>query len=161
MSFVEAFLPEFQHEMGNTRKILECIPDNLLDWKANDSLNTIGWVGSHIADTMSWMKTVVEEESFDVAPPDGPPHQTPTFTSGPEILATFDKNLASAIDSIKPASDEQLMQPWSLLQGGQPLMTMPKMAVVKSFLLNHVIHHRAFLISYLRMNDIECPPMYS
>ena len=160
MSFVESFLPEFQHEMAQTRKILELVPDHLLEWQAKDSMRTIGWVASHLADIMSWADITVNSESFDVAPPDGPPHQSPVYASSAEIVAAFDKNLESAIAAISPATDEQLMKPWSLLQGGNTLFTMPRMAVVKMFLLNHVIHHRAFLIAYLRMNDVACPGMY-
>jgi len=161
VSIAQTFLPEFEHEMTGTRKILELVPDNLLDWKAHETLNTIGWLGSHIADTLSWVKSVVNETSFDVAPVGGTPHQSPVFGSRDEILATFDANLSEAKPLIAGAADEQLFVPWSLLQGGEAIFTMPRIAVMKTFFINHLVHHRAFLISYLRMNGIDCPPMYS
>lgn len=160
MSFVESFLPEFDHEQQNTRHVLELVPDSLLGWKAHDSLNSVGWVASHLADTLSWVEVTLKETSFDIAPVDGPPHETPVLESGESILASFDENLATARSLIAEATDEQLLVPWTLLQGGNELFTMPRMALIKNLFINHMIHHRAFLISYLRMNDIQCPPMY-
>ena len=160
MSLVDNFLPEFDHEMKGTHAILELIPDSLLDWKAHESLNTIGWVGSHLVDTVSWTGAILNDTSFDVAPVDGPPHQSPAIGSAKEIVAAFNQNLESAREAIAAASDEQLMVSWSLLQGGKELFSMPRIAVMKTFLINHVVHHRAFLIAYLRMNDIKCPGLY-
>ena len=160
MSFVEAFMPEFEHEMDGTRRIVELVPDAILDWKAHESLNTIRWVASHLADTLSWMELTLNDTSFDVAPVDGEPHQTPLLSSSQAILELFDTNLASAKAALSKTTDEGLFVPFSLLQGGKELFTMPRMAVVKTFMLNHVIHHRAFLVAYLRMNDVECPGLY-
>ncbi len=160
MNFAGAFIPEFDHEMGNTRRVLELVRDDLLAWKANETLNSVGWVASHIADTLSWTGVIVSESQFDVAPVDGPAHQTPLLDKMVEILAAFDENLSTARGIIAGASDEQLMQPWSLMQGGNEIFTLPKIAVLKTFLINHLVHHRAFLIAYLRMNGIAVPGMY-
>ena len=160
MSFVEAFLPEFEHEMAGTRSIVELVRDDLLDWKAHQNLNSIGWVASHLADTLSWVEVTLNETSFDVAPIDGPPHETPVLDSGKAILDAFDQHLATARPLIAAATDEQLLVPWSLLQGGKELFTMPRLAVMKTFFINHIVHHRAFLVAYLRMNDVECPGLY-
>ena len=160
MSFADVFLPELDHEMGNTRRILELVTDELLPWKAHESLHSIGWVASHIADTLSWTELIVTASSFEVAPIGEPPHQSPQLDTRAEILATFDANLATARSVVVTANDEQLSQPWSLLQGGAEIFTMPKMAVLKTFLINHLVHHRAFLIAYLRMNGIASPGMY-
>ena len=160
MSLVETFLPEFDQEMQGTRSIIELVPDQLLDWKAHETLNTVGWVASHLADTLSWTGAILTDTSFDVAPVDGPAHTSPVFDSANDILAAFDQNLATARAAIAAATDEQLMVPWSLMQGGNVLFTMPRIAIMKTFLINHVVHHRAFLIAYLRMNDIKCPGLY-
>lgn len=160
MRLVETFLPEFEHEVAGTRRILELVPDHLLMWKAHESLNTIGWLASHLADTLSWMEVTISESSFDIAPVGGTPHSTPVLDSQAEILASFDTNLAAARASISPASDQQMQESWTLLQGGETVFCMPRIAVVKSLFVNHMIHHRAFLIAYLRINDIECPAMY-
>lgn len=160
MSFAEMFLGEFEHEMQGTRRILERVPDSLMNWKAHESLNSIGWVASHLVDTMSWTEVIMKEEAFDIAPPDGPPHETPMIESASDLVSLFDTHFASAKKLIAAGADESFGEPWTLQQGGQPLFTLPRGAVVKSFLLNHVIHHRAFLVAYLRMNDVECPGLY-
>lgn len=160
MSFAELFLPEFEHEMNGTRSVLQLVPDSLLTWKAHDSLNTVGWVASHLVDTLSWAGVITNDESFDVAPPDGEPHQTPILEAAAELVPAFDANLASAKEAIAGTSDADFQKPWTLLHGGKELFSLPRAAVTKTFLLNHVIHHRAFLIAYLRMNGIECPGMY-
>ena len=160
MSFCDAFLPEFDHEMRGTRNILALVPDNLLDWRAHTTLNTIGWVASHLADTLSWMEVTLRETSFDVAPVGQPPHESPLLASGIEILAVFDENLKNARSLIAAATDEELQVPWTLYEAGKEVFTMPRMSIVKSLFINHMVHHRAFLVAYLRMNEIICPALY-
>lgn len=160
MNISQGFLLEFDPEMKNTRSILELVPDNLLEWKAHNELNSIGWLASHIADTLSWTKAILKDTSFDVAPVGGEPHKSPLFDSSAEVLSTFDTNLTTSRSLIADAKDEELFVPWSLKQGGNDLFTMPRIAVIKTFMINHLVHHRAFLIAYLRMNDISCPSMY-
>ena len=160
MSLAEALLPEFDHEMQGTRSILQLVPDGLLDWKAHETLNSVGWVASHIVDTLSWMEVTVKETLFDVAPVGGEPHESPVLESVEKILAGFDQNLATARELLSATTDDELMVPWTLLEGGKELFTMPRIGIVKTFFVNHVIHHRAFLVAYLRINGIECPGLY-
>jgi uncharacterized damage-inducible protein DinB len=81
-------------------------------------------------------------------------------TSREALLETFDKNIANARAALAEATDEQMMKPWSLLRGGKTLLTMPRTAVVRSFVMNHMIHHRAQLGVYLRLNDMPVPSVY-
>lgn len=76
------------------------------------------------------------------------------------MLAEFDKNVAEARQALLNTSDADFMKPWSLLKGGQTLMTLPKIAVMRSFVMNHLIHHRAQLGVYLRMNNVAVPSIY-
>lgn len=160
MVFMDTFLPEFEKEMGDTRSILERVPDSLLDWKAEDSLNTIRWNASHLADTLSWVEVTMKETSFDIAPQDGEPHETPLMESTEVIINNFDANLASAIGFFREATDAELAQPWSLLKTGEEIFTMPRNRLVRVLFLNHMIHHRAFLNAYLRINGVACPGIY-
>ena len=77
-----------------------------------------------------------------------------------QLLEAFDKNVAAARAAIAGASDEHLRQNWTLLKGGQELMTLPRVSVLRSFVLNHLIHHRAQLGVYLRLNDVPVPAIY-
>jgi uncharacterized damage-inducible protein DinB len=156
MPLNQAILPEFDHEMANTRKSLERVPDNKLAWKPHTKSMTMGNLGTHLATINGWAEAIIGQDSFDVS--NAPP--PPQLTSHAQMLETFDKSTASARKAIAAASDEQLMKPWSLLSGGKNIFTMPRVAVLRSFILNHTIHHRAQLGVYLRLNDVAVPSIY-
>lgn len=160
MSLAQNLLPEFDHEMAVTRRVLERLPDDKLNWKAHPKSNTMGWVGNHLAEIPGWLAGTMAADVWDLAPKNGPAYETPQAGSRDEILANFDENVASARAALAAAKDEELFKPWSLAKGGQTLMTMPKIAVVRSWVLNHTIHHRAMLCVYLRLNDIPVPSVY-
>jgi uncharacterized damage-inducible protein DinB len=156
----EALLPEFEHEMANTRKTLERIPEDKFDWKPHPKSTALGGLATHLANIPSWAALAIKQDSFDMAPPDAPPPRAKLATTRTEVLEAFDKNLAEARAAISGASDEQLMQPWSLLSGGNTVMTLPRVAVLRGFVMNHTIHHRAQLGVYLRLNDVPVPSIY-
>lgn len=160
MSIAESILPEFDQEMANTRKVLERIPDEKLDWKAHPKSNTIGWNGAHLAEIPGWVEGTLTKDSWDINPPGGEPYRTPSANSRQQIIETFDKNVAAARKAIQATSDGAFMKDWSLLSGGKVFFTMPRIAVIRTFVLNHTIHHRAYLCSYLRLNDIPVPGLY-
>ena len=160
MSYAETILPEFDQEMANTRKVLERIPDDKLDWQAHPKSHTIGWNANHVADIPNWLVMVLTETSLDIAPVGGEPYALPKLTSRQEILELFDRNVAAARKAITEVKDEDVGIPWTLSQAGQPIFTMPRAAVVRTMVLNHLIHHRAHLCVYLRLNDIPVPGMY-
>jgi uncharacterized damage-inducible protein DinB len=160
MAIAQAFLPEFDQEFANTRKMLARVPDDKLAWKPHQKSYSMGDLATHIAELPGWIGVTIEQDSFDVAPPGGPTYQRPKLSSTKEILAMFDKGVPLARAALEKATDQQLLAPWSLLKGGQVMFTMPKVAVVRSFLLNHSIHHRAQLGVYLRLNDVSVPGMY-
>lgn len=160
MSIADLILPEFDQEMAGTRKVLERIPADKLDWKAHPKSNTIGWVSAHLAEIPGWVASAMSQDSFDINPVGGEPYQTPKITSPQQALGLFDKNVASARKAIASTSDEEFMQPWSLVSAGQTLFTTTRLGVVRTWTLNHSIHHRAHLCVYLRLNDIPVPGLY-
>ena len=160
MSYAETLLPEFDHEMASTRKVLERIPEDKLDWKAHGKSNTIGWNANHLAELPGWSVSILTQPNYDFAPIGGEPYQSPKLATRQEILDCFDRNVATARETLAGVKDEIMGDQWSLLAGGNPIFTMPRAAVVRSFLLNHMIHHRAILNVYLRLNDIPVPALY-
>jgi uncharacterized damage-inducible protein DinB len=160
MPYADTILPEFDQEMASTRKVLERIPDDKLDWKAHPRSNTIGWNANHVADIPNWLVMVLSQPSLDIAPAGGEPYPFPRLGATREIVELFDRNVAAARKAITDASDEQMASPWTLLQAGQTLFTMPRTAVVRNMVLNHLMHHRAHIIVYLRLNDLPVPGMY-
>lgn len=160
MSIAESILPEFEQEMAGTRKALERIPDDKLDWKAHPKSNTIGWVSAHLAEIPGWVEGTLTQDSWDINPVGGEPYKSPTATSRKQVLDLFDKNVAAARQAIASTADDAFMKQWSLLSGGNPIITMPRLAVIRTFVVNHAIHHRAHLCVYLRLNDIPVPALY-
>jgi uncharacterized damage-inducible protein DinB len=153
-------LPEFDHEMAGTRKTLERIPDDKFDWKPHEKSWAMGGLATHVATLPHWAVMTVEHESVDINPPNGEPYRNPELHSREELLAEFDKNVAAARAAIAGASDEDLMRSWTLLSGGQAILTMSRAAVLRTWVMNHNIHHRAQLSVYLRLNDIPVPALY-
>ncbi len=160
MSIAESLLPEFDQEMQHTRKTLERVPDDKFGWKPHPKSFAMGALAQHLATMVGWSKEIMTLDSFDYAPPGAPPYQPPPIHSTRELLDTFDKGAAATREQIAKATDEQMLKPWSLLAGGQTLFTMPRAAVLRSFVMNHCIHHRAQLGVYLRLNDIPVPSIY-
>jgi len=160
MKISESMLPEFDHEMANTRKTLERVPFDKLSWKPHPKSFSFGDLATHIATMADWGKITVEMDSFDYAPPGAPPYTPPKLASSKELLESFDKGVAGARAALAAADDNTMLAPWSLMAGGKTIMTMPRVAVVRSFVLNHIIHHRAQLGVYLRLNDIAVPALY-
>ena len=159
MSLSKALLPEFDHEMANTRKTLERVPDDKFDWKPHEKSSAMGALAGHLANLPSWGSLTLSSDSFDMAP-GGQPLKSPPLSSGTEVLAKFDENVAATRAAIEGASDEELFKPWTLMSNGNTILTLPKIGVLRSFVMNHLIHHRAQLGVYLRLNDIPVPSIY-
>lgn len=160
MPLSSALLPEFDQEMASTRKTLERVPENKFGWKPHEKSGPMGWLAAHIANLPGWLVMTMKQDSLDLAPGGVQVQPPPAPKNSQELLATFDKNVKEARAAIAAASDAELMKPWSLLNNGAVLMTLPKAAVVRSFIMNHIIHHRAQLGVYLRLNNIAVPAIY-
>jgi uncharacterized damage-inducible protein DinB len=160
MTIAASLLPEFDHEMAVTRKLLERLPDDKADWKPHAKSFALGTLAQHLAELTGWATMAVGTTSFDMNPPGGEGYKTPAFTSNDAVLAAFDKNAAAARAAIAGASDADLMTGWSLMNAGQTIFTIPRVGVIRTWVLNHVIHHRGQLSVYLRLLDVPVPAIY-
>ena len=159
MGLAASMLPEFDHEMANTRKTLERIPEDKFDWKPHEKSTAMRGLATHLSNLVSWAVHVIERDELD-AMPEGQPLRAKPVESVEEALETFDRNVAAARAAIQSASDEHLMKPWTLLAAGRTIFTQPRAGVLRGFVMNHTIHHRAQLSVYLRLNDVPVPALY-
>ena len=160
MTIAEGLLPEYDHEIAGVRTTLERVPGDKFDWKPHPKSGSMLWLAAHLANLPTWGTLTVNSDELDMAPGGKPMEPPPPPADAAELVASLDKNAAEARAAIAGASDADLMKPWSLLTDGKVLFTMPKLTVLRSFVMNHLIHHRAQLGVYLRMNDVAVPSLY-
>ncbi len=157
MPINQSFLGEFDHEMASTRKTLERVPEDKFDWAPHPKSMKMGQLAMHLAEMPSWTKETIEKDTIDISGYTGPP----PIKSRKELLALFDKNVATARAALIAATDDaNWMKTWSMMKGGKAVFTMPKVAVMRSFVFNHNVHHRAQLGVYLRLNNVPVPAIY-
>jgi uncharacterized damage-inducible protein DinB len=150
-------LGELEHEIATTRKCLERIPENLFDYKPHEKSMTMGKLATHTAEMLTWVTTTCTTDALDFAAGDYKPFEPKTTA---ELLEYLDKHSAEAIEALKNTSDEDMRKPWSLKNGEHTIFTMPKIATLRTFCMNHVWHHRGQLTVYMRLNDIPVPSIY-
>ena len=160
MRICEMMLPEVQQEMAQTRKTLARVPDDKFSFKPHEKSMDMGALALHIAMMADWGADTLKKDDFDVAPADGAAYEMPAAKNTEEVLALFDKAVVKFQDALSSTEDEAMMKQWSLLSGGKPIFTMPRAAVVRSMILNHLVHHRGQLCVYLRMNGVPVPALY-
>jgi uncharacterized damage-inducible protein DinB len=156
MTISEMLLPEFDQEMANTRKIVDCVPEGKFAWKPHEKSMTLGRLASHVAEMPQWSIFTINQDKLELTP------GTKPFNAATkaELMEALDKNAAAAREAIAGASDEHLGKTWALIYGGQTIFEMPRAAVLRSMVMSHMIHHRGQLSVYLRLIDVPIPGMY-
>ncbi len=152
----QTLLPEFDEEMKNTRKILECVPDGKFGYKPHPKSMELGRLATHIAELPSWSTMTLTTEVLEM----GPDFKPTIAGTQAELLEIFDKGVAEAREKITAATDADWQVTWTFKYDGKTVMSMPRAAVVRSVVMNHLIHHRAQLGVYLRLNEVAIPGMY-
>jgi uncharacterized damage-inducible protein DinB len=156
MPFSQTLLPEFDEEMKNTRKLLECVPDGKFDYQPHQKSMSIGRLATHVAELPAWTSATLDLEVLEM----GADFKPEIATSRAELLEKFDKGVAEARQKIAAATDEQWQKIWTFKWAGKTVLSMPRSAVMRSVIMNHLIHHRAQLGVFLRLNDVAIPGMY-
>lgn len=152
-----AFLAELDNEAKVTRAVLERVPADKFDWKPHEKSMTFGRLAVHVAEMFGWTKDTLTSDVLDFAGETWTPYE-PSSTA--DLLEFFDKQIAAAKEVLANTSDETFMTDWTMRNGEQVYFTMPKVAVMRTFVMNHIIHHRGQLSVYLRLNDIPVPSIY-
>ena len=159
MNISDALIPEFDQEMATTRRVIERVPETSYGWKPHEKSMTAGRLASHIAEMGMWAKMTMTTDVFDFSPGGKPAYDAFNAKTKPELLAEFDKQVAEGRHALNVANEEY-MKTWSLQNNGHAIFTMPKVVVIRTFVLNHIVHHRGQLSVYLRLLDVAVPSIY-
>jgi uncharacterized damage-inducible protein DinB len=152
-----ALIAEMEQEAATARTCLDRIPAEKFDWKPHEKSMTFGRLASHIAEMFGWTPATLNHPELDFAKMDYTPFE-PKSTE--ELVEFLDKNVAEAIETLRSTPDEVFMENWTMRSGETVYFTMPKAVVMRSFVMNHIVHHRGQLSVYLRLNDIAVPSIY-
>jgi uncharacterized damage-inducible protein DinB len=155
MSLIEPLLIEMEQEAVATRRLLERVPNSQLGWKPHPKARTLGQLASHVATVPRGLSELLQQDSYEAG---GIPEHEPESTEA--LLALFDESMAAAKTNLAKFNDDQMQAEWSLTRGGNPIFTLPRAAVIRTVILNHVYHHRGQLSTYLRTLDVPVPSVY-
>jgi uncharacterized damage-inducible protein DinB len=155
MTIGEELLQELSLEAAVTRRYLDSVPFDKLEYKPTEKSETLGRLAVHVAEIVAWWTSVVETKKLDFI--DFEPKE---FQSKEELLSYFDNLLAAAKKSLSKAADSEFKNEWSMTYGDEILFTLPKKQVARLFCMNHLVHHRAQLGMYLRLLGIKVPAAY-
>jgi uncharacterized damage-inducible protein DinB len=160
MSQIEALIQELEQEAASTRRFLERVPAGKGDYTPHPKSMTLARLAGHVAEMPEWGTVTLTQDELDMHPPGGEPMVGFSSASADELVATFDRHVAAMLAALRGSQDADLGKPWTLKSGSQVYFTMPKAAVLRSFVFSHLVHHRAQLGVYLRLNDIAVPSSY-
>jgi len=160
MTLAQSLLPEFDHEAAVTRTVLERVPEARAAWQPHPKSMSLGRLAIHVASIATWTIWTFQQTELDLAPPGGTPYAPAVWESLAGTLRLFDETIVRARAALVPVTDLEMQQLWTLKRGGMALFTMPRAAVLRTFVLSHTIHHRAQLGVYLRLLDIPVPAVY-
>lgn len=158
MSIKDALLHEYDHEMATTRRLLERVPEQHFAWKPHEKSMTLGELAGHLSNIPFWASAILNAEFFDLATL-GDVRAKPA-ESREALLKDYDAKVGDARKLLANAGDPEMRARWSLKRGGEEMFTMPRVTALRSFVMNHSIHHRGQLSVYLRLQNVPLPPIY-
>ena len=147
---------DLSHEMQQTRRILERVPEEQFGFRPHAKSWTLGEIATHVANLPAWGTAILGEDRYDLATA---PRNT-AAASRDALLAAFDANVAGMRAALESTDEARLLATWQLVHGDHVVMAMPRMAAVRSAVLSHIIHHRGQLSLYLRLTDTPVPGLY-
>ena len=152
-----AFIAEIEQEAKVTREMLSRIPADKFDWKPHEKSMSFGKLASHVAEMFGYTPATLAQPELDFSKFDYKPFEPATTD---DLVEFLDKNVNEAVDALRNTADGQFAESWTMRNGETVYFTMPKIAVMRSVVLNHIVHHRGQLSVYLRLNDIAVPSIY-
>jgi uncharacterized damage-inducible protein DinB len=156
MPLIDGLLQELEHEAQTTRRVLERVPNDKLGWKPHPKSMTLGQLAFHIATVPGGVaELAASADSVQV-----PQFSQPTANSTAELLSALDESIAKAKQLLGGMDDEKITATWRMMRGDQEVFALPRIALLRSIMLNHWYHHRGQLSVYLRELDVPIPSIY-
>lgn len=153
-----AILPDLQQELATTRRVLERVPvETHFDWKPHAKSFSLGQLAGHVSNVPMWGTMTLHTEGMDFAQPMPPQPEARTREA---LLAHFDERVRELVAALSAADGEALGVTWTARRGDHVIFALPRAAILRGIVVNHMIHHRGQLSVYLRMLDVPVPSMY-
>ena len=159
MSIADMLLPEFDMEIATTRRVLQRVPDDRGEWKPHEKSFPMAHLAQLVSAMPSWAGLMIAQTEMDIDPKEGK-RGGYTIEKTEKLLGEFDRNVAAAREAIAGTTDEAFNEPWTLKSGGRTVVQGTRYLMMRTLLLNHLVHHRAQLGVYLRLVDVPVPTMY-
>ncbi|MQA28532.1 MAG: DinB family protein [Luteitalea sp.] len=156
MALIDSLLQELEQETQTTRRVLERVPQSHLAWRPHEKARTLGELALHVATVPGGVAQLVASPS----PAQAPQFTDPSPKSASELVPALDQSIATAKKALGGMDDAALMATWRLMQGERELLAVPRVAMLRSVMLNHWYHHRGQLTVYLRELDVPIPSIY-
>ena len=156
MALIDGMLQELEEEARTTRRVLERVPDNKLTWRPHEKARTLGELAMHVA----MVPGAVAELIASASPAQVPQFTDPTTENASELVSTLEDSIAKAKRVLGGVDDAALRETWRMMQGEREVFAVPRVALLRSIMLNHWYHHRGQLTVYLRELDVPIPSIY-
>jgi uncharacterized damage-inducible protein DinB len=156
MALIDGMLQELEQEAQTTRRVLERVPESQLAWRPHEKARTLGELALHVAMVPGAVAELVATQSTVQAPE----FTDPSPKSASELLGALDESIAKARNVLGGMDDNALMATWRMMKGERELLAVPRVAMLRSIMLNHWYHHRGQLSVYLRLLDVPVPSIY-
>lgn len=155
MRLVDPIIAELEQEAQTTRRVLERLPEDRLSWRPHPRSMSLGQLALHIATTPG---AVAQVAALDTT--ERPQFDRPEARSKREILEALEQSLAEAMEFLRGLDDTRATGTWTMMAGGKPVFSLPRIGVVRTIMLNHWYHHRGEMQVYLRLLDVPVPSVY-
>lgn len=156
MALADTLLQELEQEAQTTRRLLERVPNDRLDWRPHLKARTLGQLALHVAMVPGGVAEFVASPS----PAQAPQFQDPSPKSALELVPALDDSIARAKKALGGLDDAAITATWRMVAGDRELLALPRIAMLRSVMLNHWYHHRGQLSTYLRQLDVPLPSIY-
>jgi uncharacterized damage-inducible protein DinB len=156
MALIDGLLKELEEEAIATRRVLERVPDNQLAWRPHQKARTLGELALHVATVPGGVAEFVASPS----PAQAPEFTDPSPRNASELIPALEESITKAKTALASLDDAAVLETWRLMQGDRELLAVPRIAMLRSVMLNHWYHHRGQLTVYLRALDVPVPSIY-